>query len=180
MRAGEDLWGQPHGLTADGYALVPAGGSAPVITNGGGDGIDLADGADVEGVNVAGPTGNGITASNVNDATVGATTAVAVSGVGDYGISVTGGDGNLNFGNTSVTGAGDAVSVAGRTGGTVTFGGPITDAEGLPHRQSRRRDRLHRQAHHEAWAALHGDRGRHGHARPGPGGTINPGASGGA
>jgi large repetitive protein len=132
MRAGEDLWGQPHGLTADGYALVPAGGSAPVITNGGGDGIDLAEGADVEGVNVTGPTGNGITASDVSDATVGATTAVAVSGAGGNGISVNDGDGNLNFGTTSVTGAaGDAVSVTGGAGGAVTFGGPITGNGGV-------------------------------------------------
>jgi hypothetical protein len=127
MHAGEDLWGQPHGLTADGYALVPAGGAPPAITNSDGDGIDLADGADVEGVSVTGPSGNGITASNVSDATVGATAPVAISGGGGIGIFVDGGDGNLNFGDTSVTGGvGDAVSVTGRTGGSVTFGGPIT------------------------------------------------------
>ena len=128
MQPGEDVYGQPHGLTADGYALVPAGGAAPVITNSGrnGDGIELAEGADVEGVNVTGPTGNGIAASNVSNATVGATTPVAVSGAGGYGIFVNGGDGDLNFSDASVTGAGGAVSVAGRTGGTVTFGGPIT------------------------------------------------------
>ncbi|MGD0705916.1 MAG: hypothetical protein ABSA02_39300, partial [Trebonia sp.] len=33
MQPGEDLWGQPHGLTVGGYALVPAGGSTPAITN---------------------------------------------------------------------------------------------------------------------------------------------------
>ena len=127
MHTGEDLWGQPHGLTVGGHLLVPAGGTAPTITNGGGDGIDLADGADVEGVSVAGPSGNGVTASNVTDATVGATTPVAISGGGGNGISIDGGDGNLNFGDTSVIGGvGDGVSVTGRTGGTVTFGGPIT------------------------------------------------------
>jgi hypothetical protein len=51
---------------------------------------------------------------------------VAISGGGRNGIYVDGGDGILNFGTTSVTGGvGDAVSVTGRTGGTVTFGGPI-------------------------------------------------------
>jgi hypothetical protein len=49
-----------------------------------------------------------------------------VSGAGGYGIFVNGGDGSLNFGDASVTGTGDAVSVTGRSGGTVTFGGPIT------------------------------------------------------
>jgi large repetitive protein len=126
MQAGEDLWGQPQGLTIGGYALVPAGGSLPAITNGSGDGIDLAGGADVEGVNVSGPSGNGITALNVTDATVGATAATAVTGAGGDGISIDGGDGNLNFGATSVIGAtGYAVSVARRSGGTVTFAGPI-------------------------------------------------------
>jgi VCBS repeat-containing protein len=138
MHTGEDLWGQPHGLTVSGHALVPAGGSTPGITNSGagGDGndIDLADGADVEGVNVTGLDDNGIVAQNVTDATVGATTRVAVSVTYGTGISVAGGDGDLNFGDTSVTGgAGSAVGVGGRTGGTVTFGGPITGNGGGPY-----------------------------------------------
>jgi large repetitive protein len=132
MRPDEDLWGQPHGLTVSGHPLVPAADSTPGITNSSGDGIDLADGADVEGVNVTSATRNGIAASNVNNATVGATTPVAVSGAGVLGISIDGGDGNLNFGDASVVGAPeDAISVTGRTGGTVTFHGPVTGAVSL-------------------------------------------------
>ena len=128
MKSGEDLFGQPHGLTVDGYSLVVPGGSAPTVTNSGGDGIDLAENADVEGVNVSGPTGNGIAASSVNDATVGGTSAVAISGAGGDGIHVSGGSGNLDFASTSVTGStGHSVSVASRTGGTATFDGSITD-----------------------------------------------------
>jgi hypothetical protein len=131
MQPGEDLWGQPHGLTVSGYPLVPAGGSNPVITNSGGDGIDLAEGADVEGVSVTGPSGNGIAANTVNDAAVGATSPVTASGAGGAGILADGGDGTLNFGATSVTGsAGDAVDVSNRGGGTVTFGGPISGTGG--------------------------------------------------
>ncbi|MGH3156167.1 MAG: Ig-like domain-containing protein, partial [Streptosporangiaceae bacterium] len=88
MQPGEDLWGQPDGLTVDGYSLVAAGGSAPAITNSGGDGIDLAAGADVEGVNVSSPSGNGIAALNINDATVGGSAAVAISGAAGDGIHV--------------------------------------------------------------------------------------------
>jgi VCBS repeat-containing protein len=129
LHSGEDLFGQPHGLGVGGYSLVTAGGSAPVITNGGGDGITLAQGADVEGVSVSSPSGNGITASSVNDATVGTANAVAVSGAGGDGIHVGGGNGALNFGSTSVTGStGHSVSVASRSGGTVTVGGHITDS----------------------------------------------------
>ena len=128
MQSGEDLFGQPHGLTVGGFNLVAAGGSAPVITNAGGDGIALAAGADVEGVSVTSPTGNGISAVNVTNATVGAANAVAVSGAGGDGIHVSGGNGALNLAGVSVTGsAGHSVSVASRTGGTVTIGGAVTD-----------------------------------------------------
>ncbi|HEY1916239.1 MAG TPA: Ig-like domain-containing protein [Streptosporangiaceae bacterium] len=128
MQSGESLLGQPDGLTVGGYSLVAAGGSAPVITNSGGDGIDLAAGADVEGVDVTNPSGNGIAAVNVNDATVGASAAVAVSGAGGVGIDVNGGDGNLDLAGASVTGsAGHSVVVQNRTGGTVTIGGSISD-----------------------------------------------------
>jgi VCBS repeat-containing protein len=128
LHAGEDLLGQPHGLTVGGYALVAAGGSAPAITNSGGDGIDLAESADVEAVSVSSPSGNGIAASGVSDATVGGSTAVAVSGAGGDGIHISGGSGSLNFAQVSVTGsAGHSVSVASRTGGTVSFGGTVTD-----------------------------------------------------
>jgi hypothetical protein len=76
---------------------------------------------------LTGPSGNGITAVNVDDATVGATTPVTVSGADGVGIFVGGGDGTMNFGDTSVTGyIGAAVEVESRTGGTVTFRGPIT------------------------------------------------------
>ena len=129
MQSGEDLWGQPHGLTVDGFTLVAPGGSTPAITNSAGDGIDLAENADVEGVHVASPSGSGVAASSVNDATVGGTTAVAISGAGGDGIHISGGSGNFNFANTTVTSStGHSVSIASHTGGTVNIGGNITDS----------------------------------------------------
>jgi VCBS repeat-containing protein len=128
MKSGEDLFGQPHGLTVDSYSLVAAGGSVPTITNSGGDGIDLGEGSDVEAVNVSSPSGNGVAASGVNAATVGASNAVAISGAGGDGIHISGGSGALNFAGASVTGStGHSVSVASRTGGTASVGGNITD-----------------------------------------------------
>jgi large repetitive protein len=142
MQPGEDLWGQPHGLTVGGYSLVPASGSPPAINGSGADwladGIDLAEGADVEGVDITGPSASGIAAVNVNNATVGATTPVAVFGAIN-GIFIEGGGdyGTLNFGATSVTGGtGAAVVVSGHggpepgEGGSIVFGGPITAAGG--------------------------------------------------
>ncbi len=128
LKSGEDLWGQPYGLTVGSYSLVPAGGSNPTITNSGGDGIDLAENADVEGVNVSSPSASGIAASNVNDATVGTAVAVTVSGASGNGVDINGGDGTMNLGGVSVTGSsGHSVSIANRTGGSVSIGGNITD-----------------------------------------------------
>ncbi len=128
LKSGEDLWGQPYGLVVAGNTLVTAGGSNPVITNSGGDGIDLGEGSDVEAVNVSSPSGNGVAASGINAATVGGSTTVAISGAGKDGIDISGGSGTLNFANVSVTGsAGHSVEVTGRTGGTATFDGSITD-----------------------------------------------------
>jgi hypothetical protein len=133
MKSGEDLFGQPHGLTVsvggNSYSLVAASGSNPTITNSGGDGIDLGEGSDVEAVNVSSPSGNGVAASGVNAATVGGSNAVAISGTGGDGIHVSGGNGNLNFASASVTGSsGHSVSIASHTGGTVNIGGNITDS----------------------------------------------------
>jgi VCBS repeat-containing protein len=86
LHSGEDLFGQPNGLTVDGESLAPSAGSTPTITNSSGDGIDLAENADVEGVNVSSPSGNGIAASSVDDATVGGATPVSISSAGGDGI----------------------------------------------------------------------------------------------
>jgi hypothetical protein len=129
LHSGEDLFGQPYGLTVSGHDLVTAGGSNPTITNGGGDGIDLGEGSDVEAVNVSNPSGNGVAASSVNAATVGGTNSVAISTAGGDGIHISGGNGNLNFTDTTVTGsAGHSLSLASHTGGTATFGGSISDS----------------------------------------------------
>jgi hypothetical protein len=99
MKSGEDLWGQLHGLTVSGYDLVAAGGSNPVITNSGGDGVVLASGAEVEDVNVSdaltdGVYGSGVTGSiSIVDCTItGSTTndAVITDTSGTLNLTVTG------------------------------------------------------------------------------------------
>jgi VCBS repeat-containing protein len=130
MQSGEDLWGQPFGLSVDGYSLVAAGGSDPTITNSAGDGIDLASSADVEAVKISDPSGNGIDATGVNAATVGTSDPVAISGAGEDGLLVASGGGNLNLSGVSVTGSGThSVAISGRTSGTVTINGSISDSK---------------------------------------------------
>ncbi len=152
MQQGEDLWGQPHGLTVGGYPLVPAGGPRQQSPTTEGTGSTWPRALMWRASTSPARAGNGILASS-NDATVGATAPVAVSGAGGDGIAVGhdygdgDGDGDLNFGGTSVTGsARDAVDVQDHTGGAITFGGPITGADGrrLPRRQLLQRDLLHR------------------------------------
>jgi VCBS repeat-containing protein len=128
LQTGQALTGQPDGLTVGGYTLVPPSGNTPAITNSSGDGIDLASGADVEGVNVTSASGNGIAALGVDNATVGASAPVAVSGAAVDAVHVSGGDGALDFGTTAITSdTGHSVLVDGRSGGTVSFTGTVTD-----------------------------------------------------
>jgi VCBS repeat-containing protein len=128
LQSGEDLFGQPYGLTVAGYSLVTAGGTKPTITNASGDGIVLGNGSDVEAVNVSSPSGNGISGTSVNTATIGTTDPVAISSAGGDGIHISGGSGNLNFGDSSVTGStGHSVYISGRAGGTTTLAGSISD-----------------------------------------------------
>ena len=66
LKSGDSLFGQPHGLTVGGNSLVAAGGANPVITNSGGDGVDLGPSADVENVSISNPAGNGIAGSGLS------------------------------------------------------------------------------------------------------------------
>jgi Cadherin-like domain len=86
MKSGDSLLGQPHGLTVGGFALVAAGGSNPVITNAGGDAVDLGNGADVEDVNVSNPSGDGFNGQGVSGTIT--ITGSTMNGTGGDGIDI--------------------------------------------------------------------------------------------
>jgi VCBS repeat-containing protein len=133
MHSGEDLFGQPHGLTVDSYSLVAAGGSNPTITNSSGDGIVLANNADVEDITVSGASGNGISGSGVTgtisiiDSTVTASTvnnAIITDTSGTLSLTVTG----STFSNDTATGSTDPdnglqINANGSTNATVSVTG---------------------------------------------------------
>jgi hypothetical protein len=136
MKSGQSLFGQPHGLTVSGNTLVAAGGSNPVITNSGGDGIDLASGVDVEHVTVDG--GSGASATGINGSGITGTVTIAnstVTGSGDNNAVITDTSGNLNLIVTSSTfsnggsnssagqGFGLNVNVNGSTNATISVTG---------------------------------------------------------
>ena len=119
MKSGDDLWGQPHGLTVGSYDLVAPGGSNPTITNtsSGGDGIDLASDADVENVTVSGASGNGISGSGVTGTVTIANSTVTAAGVNNAIITDTSGTLNL-----TVTGSTFSNSTASDTNNNSSHG----------------------------------------------------------
>src|SRR5262249_14777930 len=69
LEANQNLGGQPCGLNVNSIHLAPSGGSTPTITNAAGAGIPLANGADVQRVDVASTSGDGINGTAVTNAT---------------------------------------------------------------------------------------------------------------
>jgi hypothetical protein len=125
MEAGQKLYGQPFGLTVSGYTIVVAGGgSNPTITNAADAGIRLAEGVEVQRVNVANTLGDGITGPDgLNSATVGSNMSVTNAGL--KGLRLFSGSGTVNFG-ASISGSGaETVSIESRTGGAVNVSGNI-------------------------------------------------------
>ncbi|HWG24162.1 beta strand repeat-containing protein, partial [Actinospica sp.] len=95
MKSGEDLFGQPHGLTVSGYSLVIAAGSNPTITNSAGNGIDLASNVDIENVTVSGASANGINGTGVTGTVTIANSTFTTAGVNNAIITDTSGTLNL-------------------------------------------------------------------------------------
>jgi hypothetical protein len=140
MKSGDDLWGQPHGLTVGSYDLVAPGGSNPVITNSGGDGIDLASGVDIEDVNVSGASADGISGTGVTGTVTITDCTITGSTVNNATITDTSGSLNLTvtgstFSNDDTTGDNDQglhVDADGTTNATVSVtGSTFTNNNGL-------------------------------------------------
>jgi VCBS repeat-containing protein len=125
LESSQKLWGQPFGLVVSGTTLVTAGGSNPVIGNTSGSSITLAEGVDIQRVNVGTTTGDGITGTSVNTFTIGASTAI--SGVSGADFKLNGGSGTISVPTTITNTAGRSLDIANRTGGTLTFTGAIGD-----------------------------------------------------
>ena len=127
LEANQRLYGQRFGLTIGGTVLVPAGVTAPTITNVAGNGVTLANGVDVQGVTVSGASADGIHGDNITTATIGST--VTVSSNAQDGIDLTGAaTGSIAVAATISGNTARSVNVSNRSGGTTSFTGPITGA----------------------------------------------------
>jgi large repetitive protein len=125
LEANQRLYGQRFGLTIGGTVLVPAGVTAPTITNAAGNGVTLANGVDVQGVTVSGASADGIHGDNITTATIGST--VTVSSNAQDGIDLTGAaTGSIGVAATISGNTARSVNVGNRSGGTTSFTGPIT------------------------------------------------------
>lgn len=128
LPAGVSLTGEGADLSAGGTTLL-AHGTAPTITNTSGPGVTVGEGSTIAGVTVSANAGAGVTASGVNDFTVDSSVSIAASSGGHDALDITGGNGTIEIDAAiSASGAaGHSVNISGRTGGTVTIAGAITD-----------------------------------------------------
>jgi hypothetical protein len=125
LETGQRLFGQPNGLTVGATTLIAGSGSNPTLTNGGGAGITLANGVDVERVNVANTSGAGIAGTGVTSATIGGNTSITNTGGNGFDLSGAAG-GTVNVGASISNTGGKQVSIQNRTSGTVTLTGAVT------------------------------------------------------
>jgi hypothetical protein len=119
------LLGQPYGLAGVGVAAPVGSGSNPAVTNASGTGITLADGVEIQRVNVATTSGDGIAGMNVNTATVGSN--VTVTGAAGADLKLSGGSGAVTFGGAIANTTGRSIDIQNRTGGSVSVAGPVSD-----------------------------------------------------
>jgi hypothetical protein len=130
LEASQKLTGQPHGLTVNpgsgDVTLVPAGGTNPTIGNSGGAGIGLANGVEIQRVNVNGTSGAGVTGASITNATIGGNTTI--SGAATNGLELSGASsGNIDIGSAITSNLARSISVQNRLGGTVNITGNVTD-----------------------------------------------------
>ncbi len=137
LETNQRLWGEPFGLTVDPTGPIPSTvlvapnpgtpvASNPNVRTTGGVGITLANGVDLQRVN-AGVTGaagtTGISGNAITTATIGANQLVQGNATG---IALSGAaGGNITVDATITGNTGNAVDVANRTSGTVSFTGAV-------------------------------------------------------
>ena len=130
LEASQKLTGQPHGLVVNpgsgNVTLVAAGGTNPTIGNSGGAGIGLANGVEVQRVNVNGTSGAGVTGTSITNATIGGNTSIGGTTGNAFELSGAA-SGTIDVGSTISAATARSVSVQNRTGGSVNLTGNVTD-----------------------------------------------------
>jgi YVTN family beta-propeller protein len=133
LKSSQTLVGQSAGLVVGVQTLVTASGSNPTITNAAGNGVTLAEGVTLAAVTVSGTSGAGLIGA-VNNATIAST--VTITNTSGSGLDITGGTSGTvadaaQITETTTAGTAPALTVSGRSGGTVNQSGAISGATNL-------------------------------------------------
>src|SRR5207247_1507770 len=125
LETNQRLFGQPNGLTVGATPLIAGSGSNPTITNtaAGGDGITLANGVNVQRVDVSGTNDKGIVGSAITNATIGSN--ISITSTGGSTINVT------NTATSLTTTSGTAL-LLNNVAGTIQFNSVSVGASGTP------------------------------------------------
>ncbi len=125
LQSGQILHGSAKDFVIDGVTILPAqSASPPVISNVGGDGVTLADNAQVIGLNIDGATGSGIVSAgaSITDAVI---TCNTIQNSGSFSINVGSGtpaaDGTWFVTENNVSGNTDELLLTLNPGSVLTF-----------------------------------------------------------
>ncbi|HRA03846.1 MAG TPA: hypothetical protein PK963_00505 [Arachnia sp.] len=98
-----------------------------MLTNAGGNGVDLANDTTVSGIDIAGASGDGVNGLAISTASVGSGVPMTISGSGSDGIDLSGaGSGPLTLGATVTTSTSRSLALSGRSGGGVVVSGSLS------------------------------------------------------
>ncbi len=128
LKDGQQLLGEGAGLAVMPNAMIAAG-SAPEITNAGGDAVTLAAGNLIRGLSVNGPSGAAFAGSGIGGATV--ISDVAIGAAGGAAVAITG-TGSLELANAGAISAQSGLLLDGLNAVTVADSGISISASGGP------------------------------------------------
>jgi hypothetical protein len=117
----QTLLGEGVGLTAGSISIPP--GARPTLTNAAGDGVALASGNSVRGLNVGDTSGTGLAGASVGGLSV---SDVAVNGAG-AAVALAGGDVSVSLDEASASGVDAGISLSGLSGSVSIASGTLSN-----------------------------------------------------
>ena len=117
------------GASGNPTSIVPAGGSNPVIVNAAGDGVNLAFGNHIQGIDLGNASGAALFGNFISSATMGTQTPGAIDNqtVGGQAVNISLGTLNMNFTSVSSTGGQHAIRLDHTQGNFTANGGTLSN-----------------------------------------------------
>lgn len=133
LETGQRLFGQPHGLTVDGTALVAAGSTNPTLSAASGNALTLGTDNTVQGINLGSTTAGAasLAGTSVGTATVNTVTPGSITNATGTAVDISGGTLAMTFASVSSTGAtNDGIRLDNTAGTFTATGGALQNAGG--------------------------------------------------